>query len=51
MWETLSLTLRWVFLVSAGVAAIAVVLSREAVLLVYQRGAFTIDYTMRTASA
>jgi putative peptidoglycan lipid II flippase len=33
------------------VAAIAVVLSREAVLLVYQRGAFTIDDTMRTASA
>ncbi|MGE5284958.1 MAG: murein biosynthesis integral membrane protein MurJ [Actinomycetota bacterium] len=51
MWNTLSLTLRWVFLVSAGVAAIAVVLSREAVLLVYQRGAFTIDDTMRTASA
>jgi len=40
-----------VFLVSAGVAAVAVVLSREAVLLVYQRGAFTIDDTMRTASA
>jgi putative peptidoglycan lipid II flippase len=51
MWETLSLTLRWVFLVSAGVAAIAFVLSREAVLLVYQRGAFTIDDTMHTASA
>jgi len=51
MWDTLTLTLRWVFLVSAGVAAIAVVLSREAVLLVYQRGAFTIDDTMRTASA
>jgi putative peptidoglycan lipid II flippase len=51
MWNTLSVTLRWVFLVSAGVAAIAVVLSREAVLLVYQRGAFTIDDTMRTASA
>ena len=51
MWNTLSLTLRWVFLVSAGVAAIAVVLSRETVLLVYQRGAFTIDDSMRTASA
>jgi putative peptidoglycan lipid II flippase len=51
MWNTLSLTLRWVFLLSAGVAAIAVVLSREAVLLVYQRGAFTIYDTMRTASA
>jgi putative peptidoglycan lipid II flippase len=51
MWDTLSLTLRWVFLVSAGVAAIAFVLSREAVLLVYQRGAFTIDDTMHTAAA
>ncbi len=51
LWNTLGLTLRWVFLVSAGVAAIAFVLSREAVLLVFQRGAFTIDDTMRTASA
>lgn len=51
MWDTLSLTLRWVFLVSAGVAAITFVLSREAVLLVYQRGAFTIDDTMHTAAA
>ncbi|HEX9206208.1 MAG TPA: lipid II flippase MurJ, partial [Candidatus Deferrimicrobiaceae bacterium] len=51
MWDTLSLTLRWVFLVSAGVAAMAFVLSREAVLLVYQRGAFTIDDTLRTAEA
>jgi len=51
MWETLSLTLRWVFLVSACVAAAVFVLSREAVLLVYQRGAFHIDDTMHTATA
>jgi putative peptidoglycan lipid II flippase len=51
MWDTLSLTLRWVFLVSAGVAAIVCVLSREAILLVYQRGAFHIDDTLHTASA
>jgi putative peptidoglycan lipid II flippase len=51
MWNTLSLTLRWVFLVSAAVAAAVFVLSREAVLLVYQRGAFNIDDTMHTAAA
>ena len=51
MWDALSLTLRWVFLVSAAVAAIAFVLSREAILLVYQRGAFRIDDTLLTASA
>ncbi len=51
MWDTLSLTLRWVFLVSAGMAAIVSVLSREAVLVVYQRGAFNIDDTLHTASA
>jgi putative peptidoglycan lipid II flippase len=51
MWDTLSLTLRWVFLVSAGVAAVVFVLSREAVLLVYQRGAFNIEDTMHTAAA
>lgn len=51
LWNTLSLTLRWVFLVSTGVAAVVFVLSREAILIVYQRGAFTIDDTMRTASA
>lgn len=51
MWDTLSVTLRWVFLVSAGVAAMAFVLSREAVLLVYQRGAYAIDDTLRTAEA
>jgi putative peptidoglycan lipid II flippase len=51
MWEALSLTLRWVFLVSAAVGAVAFVLSREAILLVYQRGAFRIDDTLRTASA
>jgi putative peptidoglycan lipid II flippase len=51
MWDTLSLTLRWVFLVSSGVAAMAFVLSREVVLLVFQRGAFTVDDTLRTAEA
>jgi putative peptidoglycan lipid II flippase len=51
MWEALSLTLRWVFLVSAGVGAMIFVLSRETVLLVYQRGAFGIDDTLRTAAA
>ncbi|HEX9192078.1 MAG TPA: murein biosynthesis integral membrane protein MurJ [Candidatus Deferrimicrobiaceae bacterium] len=51
LWEALSVTLRWVFLVSAGVAAMGFVLSREAVLLVYQRGAYTIDDTLRTAEA
>jgi len=51
MWESLSLALRWVFLVSAGVGAMAFVLSREAILLVYQRGAFRIDDTLPTASA
>ncbi len=51
MWDKLSLTLRWVFLVSAGVAAVVFVLSREAVLLVFQRGAFRIDDTLHTASA
>lgn len=51
MWEALSLTLRWVFLVSAGVGVIAFVLSREAILLVYQRGAFRIHDTLPTASA
>lgn len=51
LWETLSLTLRWVFLVSSGVAAMAFVMSREAVLLVFQRGAFAIEDTLRTASA
>ena len=51
LWDTLSLTLRWVFLVSAGVAAMTFVLSREVVLVVFQRGAFTIDDTLRTAEA
>ncbi|MEW6719648.1 MAG: murein biosynthesis integral membrane protein MurJ [Thermodesulfobacteriota bacterium] len=51
LWESLSLTLRWVFLVSAAAAATIFVLSREAVLLVYQRGAFRIDDTIRTAQA
>ncbi|MBP2675031.1 MAG: integral rane protein MviN, partial [Deltaproteobacteria bacterium] len=51
MWEALSVTLRWVFLVSAGVGAMIFVLSRETVLLVYQRGAFGIEDTLRTAAA
>ena len=51
MWETLSATLRWVFFVSCAVAAITCVLSREVVLAVFKRGAFTIDDTISTASA
>jgi len=51
MWDTLSATLRWVFFVSCGVAAITGVLSREVVLAVFKRGAFTIDDTISTASA
>jgi putative peptidoglycan lipid II flippase len=51
MWDALSLTLRWVFLVSACVGTVAFVLSREAILVVYQRGAFRIDDTILTASA
>ena len=46
MWETLSVTLRWVFLVSCAAAAVTSVLSREVVLVVYQRGAFTIEDTL-----
>ncbi len=51
MWETLSVTLRWVFLVSCAAAAVTGVLSREVVLVVFQRGAFTIGDTMQTAAA
>ena len=51
MWETLSATLRWVFFVSCAAAAITGVLSREVVLAVFKRGAFTIDDTISTASA
>ncbi|MBI5575046.1 MAG: murein biosynthesis integral membrane protein MurJ [Deltaproteobacteria bacterium] len=51
MWETLSVTLRWVFLVSCAAAAIFGILSREVVLAVFKRGAFTIDDTISTASA
>jgi len=51
MWETLSVTLRWVFLVSCAAAAVTSVLSREVVLVVYQRGAFTIEDTLQTAAA
>jgi putative peptidoglycan lipid II flippase len=51
MWDTLSATLRWVFFVSCAAAAITCVLSREVVLAVFKRGAFTIDDTISTASA
>jgi len=51
MWETLSATLRWVFFVSCAAAAVTGVLSREVVLAVFKRGAFTIDDTISTASA
>jgi putative peptidoglycan lipid II flippase len=51
MWDTLSATLRWVFFVSCAAAAITGVLSREVVLAVFKRGAFTIDDTISTASA
>src|SRR3990172_6358349 len=51
MWETLSATLRWVFLVSCAAAAVTSVLSREVVLIVYKRGAFTIEDTLQTAAA
>lgn len=51
MWETLSVTLRWVFLVSCAAAAVFGILSRELVLAVFKRGAFTIDDTIHTASA
>ena len=51
MWKTLSATLRWVFFVSCAAAAIFGVLSREIVLAVFKRGAFTIDDTLSTASA
>ena len=51
MWETLSATLRWVFFVSCAAAAVTGILSREVVLAVFKRGAFTIDDTISTASA
>jgi len=51
MWRTLSATLRWVFFVSCAAAAILGILSREIVLAVFKRGAFTIDDTLKTASA
>jgi putative peptidoglycan lipid II flippase len=51
MWETLSTTLRWVFFLSCAAAAVVGVLSREVVLAVFKRGAFTIDDTLLTASA
>ncbi len=51
MWETLSVTLRWVFFVSCAAAAVTCVLSREVVLIVFQRGAFTIEDTLQTAAA
>jgi putative peptidoglycan lipid II flippase len=51
MWDTLSAALRWVFFVSCAAAALMGVLSREVVLAVFQRGAYTIYDTMSTASA
>jgi putative peptidoglycan lipid II flippase len=51
MWRMLSATLRWVFFVSCAAAAILGILSREIVLAVFKRGAFTIDDTLKTASA
>jgi putative peptidoglycan lipid II flippase len=51
VWEALSSTLRWVFLVSTAVGAATWAFSREVTLLVYQRGAFTTADTMRTAEA
>ena len=51
MWKTLSATLRWVFFVSCAAAAVFGILSREIVLAVFKRGAFTIDDTLSTASA
>src|SRR5512139_4257063 len=51
MWNTLSVTLRWVFFVSCAAAAAVSVLSREVVLVVFKRGAFTIEDTIKTASA
>ncbi|MGE5664345.1 MAG: murein biosynthesis integral membrane protein MurJ, partial [Deltaproteobacteria bacterium] len=51
MWSTLSVTLRWVFFVSCAAAAAVSVLSREVVLIVFKRGAFTVEDTLKTASA
>ncbi len=51
MWSTLSVTLRWVFFVACAAAAAVSVLSREVVLVVFKRGAFTIEDTLQTASA
>ena len=51
MWEALSSTLRWVFLVSAGIGAIAFASSPELILLVYKRGAFRMEDALWTASA
>ncbi len=51
MWDTLGVTLRWVFFVSCAAAAAVSVLSREVVLVVFKRGAFTIEDTLKTASA
>jgi putative peptidoglycan lipid II flippase len=51
VWEALSSTLRWVFLVSTAVGAATWAFSREVTLIVYQRGAFTTGDTIRTAEA
>jgi putative peptidoglycan lipid II flippase len=51
MWETLSATLRWVFLLSCAVSAATFVFSREVVLLVFHRGAFGMNDTVNSALA
>lgn len=51
LWETLGKSIRWVVFASALVAAATAVLSKEVVLLVFKRGAFTIDDTLRTGAA
>ncbi len=51
MWDTLSVTLRWVFFASCAAAAVTCILAREVVLLVFQRGAFTAADTLQTAVA
>jgi putative peptidoglycan lipid II flippase len=51
MWETLSSTLRWVFLVSCAASAATFVFSREVVLLVFRRGAFGMNDTVQSALA
>ena len=51
MWEALSTTLRWVFLISAMIGAMAYALSTESIFLVFKRGKFTMEDTLYTARA